>query len=150
MWCYGSHFSISFSTHGDQLTERTGRMISESNTSSNEHYLPVHRHRKFLLVFGHISEKSWKTMRPTARHRRNKLAEESFLLAATENYKCWINVTKKTQLTKSFNRPRIHLSRPNSTMLCTFNWLPTKNYKDPVAKLRRYRNFLVARGKSRL
>lgn len=35
----------------------------------HEDYSPVHKDRKFLLVLGQMSEKSWNTMRPTAKNK---------------------------------------------------------------------------------
>lgn len=41
--------------------------ISQTETENNS---PVHRERKFLHVLGQISEKSWKTIRPTTNTRQ--------------------------------------------------------------------------------
>ena len=40
-------------------------LILNQNLDNLGHYSPVHKERKFLLVLGQTSEKSWQTMRPT-------------------------------------------------------------------------------------
>lgn len=55
-------------------------MVLKLNTALIENYSPVHKLRKFLLVLGQVSEKSWKTILPTTKHNRKKKSQFSVQL----------------------------------------------------------------------
>lgn len=97
-------------------------------------YSPVHKQRKFLLVLGQTSEKSWKTMRPTIKHMQKRGNISSLYLVGTTFFfifkdymrrcqnKCGVTKNKRG---KKINRPRTQLRVAqmlrHRTLLITFS-----------------------------
>lgn len=74
------------------LQSRFENYTKFTKTNKNNHHSPVHRERKFLHVLGQISEKSWKTMRPTTNTKEKHVSFINLLVDMPNNKtEIWFN-----------------------------------------------------------